>query len=94
VQKLHCDCQIFVVLVLSCTCHKQAAQEELPGLEEDVAAGRFGGLKAWLNKKIHKSGSLYPSGDDLMIAATGSPLDPSIFMSYLTEKYSALYQLQ
>ncbi|BDA49961.1 Thermostable carboxypeptidase 1 [Coccomyxa sp. Obi] len=71
----------------------QAAQKDLPGLAEDIAAGKFGGLKAWLNEKIHASGSLHPSGDELMIAATGSPLDPSIFLSYLTDKYSALYKL-
>lgn len=71
----------------------QAAQKDLPGLHEDIAAGRFGGLKAWLNEKIHASGSLHPSGDALMVAATGSPLDPSIFLKYLTDKYSALYKL-
>lgn len=71
----------------------QAAQKDLPRLADDIAAGKFSGLKAWLNKKIHASGSLHPSGDELMIAATGSPLDPSIFLSYLTDKYSALYKL-
>ena len=71
----------------------QAAQKDLPGLAEDIAAGKFSGLKAWLNKKIHESGSLHPSGDELMIAATGYPLDPSIFLSYLTDKYCALYKL-
>lgn len=71
----------------------QVAQKDLPGLAEDIAAGNFSGLKAWLNEKIHASGSLHPSGDELMIAATGSPLDPSIFLSYLTDKYSALYKL-
>lgn len=35
----------------------------------------------------------YFSGDELMVAATGSPLDPSIFLNYLTDKYSALYKL-
>lgn len=71
----------------------QAAQKDLASLEDDVAAGRFSGLKAWLNERIHKSGSLHPSGDELMVAATGSPLDPSIFLEYLTQKYSALYKL-
>lgn len=32
----------------------QAAQRELPGLEEDIAAGKFDRLKAWLNEKVHK----------------------------------------
>lgn len=38
----------------------QAAQKDLPDLDEDIAAGRFTALKSWLNEKIHKSGSLYP----------------------------------
>ncbi|KAL4418640.1 hypothetical protein ABPG77_005377, partial [Micractinium sp. CCAP 211/92] len=75
-------CQIF-----------QAAQRELPGLSEDIAAGRFGALKAWLNEKVHKVGSLHTSGDELMKAVTGAPLDPQIFLDYLKEKYTALYQL-
>ncbi|CAL5221981.1 g4264 [Coccomyxa viridis] len=71
----------------------KAAQKDVPSLEADIAAGQFSGLKSWLNERIHKSGSLHPSGDDLMRAATGSPLDPSVFLHYLTEKYTALYQL-
>ena len=71
----------------------QAAEKDLPSLEADIAAGKFSGLKSWLNDRIHRSGSLHPSGDDLMRAATGSPLDPSVFLQYLTDKYTALYRL-
>ena len=38
-------------------------------------------------------GSLHPSGDALMQAVTGSPLDPTIFLAYLTAKYTTLYKL-
>eukprot|EP00959_Pyramimonas_sp_CCMP1952_P291276 6092925-Pyramimonas_sp.AAC.1 len=48
-------CQIF-----------EAANRELPGLDKAIAAGEFGGLKRWLNEKVHAKGSLYPSGDLLM----------------------------
>jgi hypothetical protein len=34
----------------------QAAAKELPGLEAQLAAGDFKGLKAWLNERIHKVG--------------------------------------
>ena len=71
----------------------QAAKKDLPSLEADIAAGNFSGLKSWLNEAIHRSGSLHPSGDDLMRAATGSPLDPSVFLQYLRDKYMALYRL-
>ncbi|KAL4428286.1 hypothetical protein ABPG75_002375 [Micractinium tetrahymenae] len=75
-------CQIF-----------QAAQRELPGLDEDIASGSFGRLKGWLNEKVHKVGSLHTSGDELMKAVTGAPLDPQIFLDYLKHKYTELYQL-
>jgi hypothetical protein len=39
-----------------------------------VAAGNFKPLKAWLSQKIHSKGSLYPSGDALLVQLTGSPL--------------------
>ena len=42
-----------------------AAKRDLP-VDEDVAKGSFGGLKTWLNEKVHSAGSLYPSGDLLM----------------------------
>lgn len=38
-------------------------------------------------------GSLPTSGDELMIAVTGAPLQPQVFLGYLRDKYSALYQL-
>ena len=33
----------------------QTAQAELPGLDDDIAAGKFERLKNWLNEKIHRS---------------------------------------
>lgn len=33
----------------------QAAEKELPGLADDIAAGKFERLKGWLNDKIHKA---------------------------------------
>lgn len=71
----------------------QAAAKDLPTLEEDIANGKFAPLKEWLTEKVHSKGSLYKSGDELMVAATGSALDPSIFLQYLKEKYSKLYKL-
>ena len=46
-----------------------------------------------LRSSIHQVGSLYPSADELCEAVTGKPLDPKVFVSYLTSKYEALYDL-
>eukprot|EP00242_Pyramimonas_sp_CCMP2087_P016560 CAMPEP_0198204252 /NCGR_PEP_ID=MMETSP1445-20131203/7647_1 /TAXON_ID=36898 /ORGANISM="Pyramimonas sp., Strain CCMP2087" /LENGTH=555 /DNA_ID=CAMNT_0043876041 /DNA_START=119 /DNA_END=1783 /DNA_ORIENTATION=+ len=69
----------------------QAASKDLPSLEADIASGKFGELKGWLNERVHKVGSFYPSGDLLMEQVTGAPLDPSIFLAYLKDKYTPLY---
>eukprot|EP00884_Botryococcus_braunii_P012398 jgi/Botrbrau1/21159/Bobra.0061s0052.1 len=71
----------------------QAAEKQLPGLAEDIEKGNFAPLKKWLNEKVHTVGSLYPSADDLLVAVTGQPLDPAIFLDYLTTKYRELYKL-
>ena len=75
-------CQIF-----------QTAKLDLPTLDEDIAQGKFYGLKAWLIEKIHKSGSFHINGDALMVAVTGKPLDPKIYINYLRDKYTDLYKL-
>eukprot|EP00198_Chlamydomonas_reinhardtii_P010261 XP_001699598.1 predicted protein [Chlamydomonas reinhardtii] len=60
---------------------------------DKIKAGDFAPLKSWLNVKIHKLGSLHASGDELMTAVTGGPLDPSVFLTYLKNKYTELYKL-
>ena len=70
-----------------------AAKRSIPDLDNDIAAGNFLRLKAWLNEHVHKLGSLYPSGDDLMLAVTGEILKPSVYLSYLEQKYAELYDL-
>lgn len=46
----------------------------------------------WLAKAIHSRGSLDPSGDELMLAVTGSRLQSSILLDHLRKKYTALYK--
>jgi carboxypeptidase Taq len=70
-----------------------AAKKDLPNLEQDVAAGKFSQLREWLREKVHKRGSVPSDGDELMKAVTGEPLNVSIFLKYLRDKYHALYKL-
>ena len=70
-----------------------AAKKALPTLDDDLAAGRFGGLKGWLNAHVHALGSLHGDADALMVAATGEPLRPKYFLDYLRSKYSSIYKL-
>lgn len=70
-----------------------AAQAAIPSLDEKIAAGEFGPLREWLRTHIHSQGSLHPSLDALLVAATGKPLTPSIYVASLRKKYTELYQL-
>ncbi len=73
----------------------ECAKEELGAneLEEDISKGNFTRLRSWLQKRIHSVGSFHLNGDELMIAVTGKPLDPQVFLKYLRTKYSEIYQL-
>jgi carboxypeptidase Taq len=73
-----------------------AAKEAMSAsvVEENIKKGNFKPIKEWLNEKIHKLGSLPASGDELMVMVTGKPLDPQIFLDYLTDKYTQLYKLE
>ncbi|KAK3831354.1 MAG: putative carboxypeptidase [Linnemannia elongata] len=69
------------------------AKEAIPNLDEHLAKGEFPVLKEWLNKNVHEQGSLRESGDDLIFDLTGKHLDSSLYVKYLTEKYTAIYDL-
>lgn len=70
-----------------------AAKEAIPGLEGRLERGEFHVLKEWLNKNVHEQGSLRESGDELVFALTGRHLDSSLYVKYLTDKYTAIYDL-
>ena len=66
----------------------RAADAALPNLSDDLARGDFGPLMAWLQKNVHSQGRLHATADDLLIAATGSPLDGGIFRRHLEKRYA------
>jgi carboxypeptidase Taq len=57
-----------------------------------IIDGGLGCIKNWLNSNIHQLGRLY-SPDDLAMKVTGEALNPDIFINYLENKYSEIYQL-
>lgn len=54
--------------------------------------GNFTPLLNWLRANVHRHGHVY-SADQLIVKATGKPLDAQFFVDYLTHKYAALYRL-
>ena len=63
-----------------------AALQQVPGLESDLQASKYGRLLAWLREKIHRHGRRY-SPTELMERATGEPTKATYFMDYLKAKY-------
>ncbi|ORZ27762.1 M32 carboxypeptidase Taq metallopeptidase peptidase [Lobosporangium transversale] len=70
-----------------------AAKQAIPDLDEHLVKGEFHVLKKWLNENIHRQGSLKESGDDLIRELTGKPLDSNLYVQYLTDKYTKIYDL-
>jgi carboxypeptidase Taq len=68
-----------------------AVKREYGGaLEDDFRRGDFGRLKAWLGTHIYRYGQRFRAGE-LCRRATGAALSPKPFLSYLNEKFGALY---
>ena len=65
---------------------------EIPDIEDQIAKGRLLVVKDWLNKNIHCLGRLY-SAEDLVKKVTGEALNPHLYMTYLKEKYAAIYKI-
>jgi carboxypeptidase Taq len=66
------------------------ARRELGDLDADFRRGEFGGLKKWLNEKIHHVGQRYRAAD-LCRRVTGKPLGHQPLLTYLRGKYRPLY---
>lgn len=55
-------------------------------LESDLEAGDFSRLLTWLRTHVHGKGRLGTT-NDILIAATGRPLDPACFKTHLESRY-------
>lgn len=63
-----------------------AARLADPAIEPGLARGDFAPLLAWLRAQVHAKGSSL-STEDLLVAATGKPLDASVFKAHLAARY-------
>lgn len=69
-----------------------AARRDLPGLEDDIRAARFGPLLAWLRTHVHRHGRR-KSADEILRAATGHGLRAEDWLAYVRSKYGGLYDI-
>jgi len=68
-----------------------AANDQLSGLEKNIAEGNFAPLLSWLRENVHQHGKRYDLRD-LSLKATGRELSPDSLIRYLKERYLPLYQ--
>ena len=66
-------------------------EKEVPGLWQSVADGDLKPVTAWLREHIHRYSALCTPKEIIENVCGG--FDPSVYVRYLTEKYSALYNL-
>jgi carboxypeptidase Taq len=70
----------------------EAAQASLPGLEQDLGRGRFGGLLQWLRENVHRHGRRWRA-PELCRRVTGHPPAHQPLVRYLEAKLAPIYGL-
>lgn len=69
-----------------------AAQEQLPGLTNQIISGDYSALLTWLRNQVHRHGRYYTS-NELCEKITGKPLDFKYFLDYAKQKFGDIYGL-
>jgi carboxypeptidase Taq len=64
----------------------EALRNERPHLDDEIAAGQFGGLFQWLRENVHGLGASL-STPELIQRATGKTLSASAWLRYIEAKY-------
>lgn len=66
----------------------EAVRAEMPTLDQQIAAGDFGALQAWLGKNVHAHGMRY-GAEELIMNVTGNALDEGPLVRYLEGKFAS-----
>ncbi|WP_119078653.1 carboxypeptidase M32 [Chitinophaga alhagiae] len=69
-----------------------AAVQQVPGLENAIAAGSYNTLLEWLRSNIHRYGRFYTS-NELCEKVTGEKLSFKYFLAYAQQKFGGIYGL-
>ena len=66
----------------------ESIRTDYPALDDDIAAGKFTELFAWLRNRVHGYGARVTT-PELIKAATGKPLSAVAWLRYVEAKYLA-----
>jgi carboxypeptidase Taq len=67
-------------------------QRDLGDTDAIMAEGNFKPILGWLNEKVYQKGKLI-SPKALVTQITGRPMEPTDWLNYATQKYTAIYGL-
>jgi len=62
----------------------------LPTLDEALAQGNYTSLQHWLTENVYQYRRTF-TPQELLVRATGSPLDVTPYLAYLTQEYNDLF---
>ncbi|HLH66359.1 MAG TPA: carboxypeptidase M32 [Solirubrobacteraceae bacterium] len=68
----------------------ERACDELPGLEDLIAAGDLAPLREWLRERVHRHGAKFTTGE-LLERELGAPIQVGPFADYLRAKLASVY---
>ena len=71
----------------------ERVHQDIPDLEDRLAAGELGELREWLREHVHRHGAKYPTSE-LLERVVGGPMAVPPFISYLKRKLSDVYDTQ
>ena len=66
---------------------------EVPDLERHIERGEFGVLLEWLRRNVYRHGRKF-TPNELMERVTGKPLTPAPWITYVRQKFGALYGVE
>ncbi|HEY2161388.1 MAG TPA: carboxypeptidase M32, partial [Solirubrobacteraceae bacterium] len=67
--------------------------QDVPDLDDKLAAGELGDLREWLREHVHQYGSKY-STTELLQRVVGGPIEVGPFVTYLKRKLSDVYDVE
>src|SRR6202012_3789504 len=70
----------------------ERAHAEIPGLEDQLAAGQLGPPRNWLRERVHRHGAKFTTAE-LLAREAGGPISVTPFTSYLKAKLGDVYGL-
>ena len=68
----------------------EAAQVEITGLDDELAAGQLAELREWLRRRVHRHGAKFGT-EELLEREGGGPISVAPFVRYLKAKLSDVY---